>query len=62
MANATKVQVEVLTPSDTVERRNFYVASEPGGFDDFDLLPVKAWRPLPESAATEPYRPRIRRL
>jgi hypothetical protein len=60
MANANKVQVEVLTPSGAVERRNYFVASEPGGFDDYDLRPVKAWRPLPEGTEAEPYRPRRR--
>ncbi|KVP75207.1 hypothetical protein WJ96_05470 [Burkholderia ubonensis] len=56
MANETKVQVEVLTPSGKVERRNFFVASEQGGFDDFDIRPVKAWRPLPAGTQAEPYR------
>lgn len=47
MANANKVQVEVLLLSGKVERRNYFVASEPGCFDDYIDIPVKAWRPLP---------------
>jgi hypothetical protein len=58
MANKTKVQVEVLTLSDKVERRNYYVATPNGGFDDYDLRPVKAWRPLPPGTAAEPYQHR----
>ena len=54
MANENKVQVEVLTPSG--KRRNYFVAPGQGGFDDFDLLPVKAWRPLPDETSVEPYR------
>ncbi|MBN3761260.1 hypothetical protein [Burkholderia sp. Ac-20365] len=57
MANSNKVQVEVLTPSGTVERRNFFVAG-PGCFDDYDLRPVKAWRPLLTDAPAEPRRKR----
>ncbi|HIH2744947.1 TPA: hypothetical protein ACYLN4_000613 [Burkholderia lata] len=53
MANANKVQVEALTPSGAIERRNYYVASKQGGFDDFDLRPVKAWRPIPENSLVE---------
>jgi hypothetical protein len=56
MPNANKVQVEILTVSGKVERRNYFVASEQGGFDDFDLRPVKAWRPLPDGTSAEPYR------
>lgn len=53
MANQNKVQVEVLTPSGAIERRNYYVASEKGGFDDFDLRPVKGWRPVPVESLVE---------
>jgi hypothetical protein len=60
MANETKVQVEVLTPSGQVERRNYFVASAKGCFDDYDLRPVKAWRPLPDGTKAEPYSHRRR--
>ncbi|WP_186214725.1 hypothetical protein [Burkholderia gladioli] len=53
MANQNKVQVEVLTPSGAMERRNYYVANETGGFDDFDVRPVKAWRPIPVDSLVE---------
>jgi hypothetical protein len=56
MANSNKVQVEVLTHAGKVQRRNYFVADEPGGFDDYDLSPVRAWRPIPIDAAVEGYR------
>lgn len=62
MANKNKVQVEILTPSGAVERRNYYVASATGGFDDYDLRPVKAWRPLPTDIPAEPYPTRRNRF
>lgn len=53
MANANKVQVEVLLSSGEVGRRNYFVASETGCFDDYDLVPLKAWRPLPVTEMVE---------
>ncbi|HKR44348.1 MAG TPA: hypothetical protein VJU59_32530 [Paraburkholderia sp.] len=56
MANTNKVQVEILTPSGTIERRNYFVAGPTGGFDDYDLRPVKAWRPLAHETPAQPFR------